>query len=69
MSDPRKAAKYAEQARKHDEAKEFRMAERYYLLAAQELASSTLTSDARHRRMWDQAAKRARRLADLEVSS
>lgn len=69
MSAHRKAEQYAETARKADLAREWRTAERNYLLAAQELASSTIPGDVKLRRQWDAAAKRAKRLDQLEVHS
>lgn len=59
----------AEQARKHEAAENWREAERLYLLAAQQLATSRLSQDTKDRALYDKAAKRCRRLAQLTVDS
>lgn len=65
----KQAYDYAEKAKTADKASNWRDAERYYLLAAQALATSQLAADKKNRELYDRAAKRAHRLGQLEVSA
>lgn len=61
--------KLAEKARSYESTEQWREAERLYLLAAQQLATSRLAQDTKDRTLYDKAAKRCRRLAQLTVDS
>lgn len=60
-----KAYDYEALAEKAHDMGDYVAAEKYYLLAAQELATSNVQQDVKNRTKWDRAAKRARRLAQL----
>lgn len=55
----------SKQAEEADKAQDYTRAEELWLKAAQTVATSSMRNDVKNRRMWDAAAKRSRRLAQL----
>lgn len=69
MSNLSKAYDYEAKAKAAVDAEDWLTAEKYYLLASQQIATSKVGTDVKNRTNWDRAAKRARRLAQLTVKS